>query len=266
MSSFAASVLINNGDIYKPTSIKKYPLGTRGFTRDGRVYRYAKNGGTALESGKLIQAEAINSDMVAQELADSTDWAVPTTGTTLIRLSTDTSMATADFFVDGYFMVTAGTTGNEVGQMMKIESCPGTTATAGPAYAPEIFLYSEDKLVTALTTSNTVSLIKNPYDDVIVAVMNDSAITAMPVGICPTVVTASYYFWLQTWGMSCVWVHETFDAGHQVFFASDTGCSAPGVVFAPDTNSISFGCVQVGNAQYIGVDGTGGAVFLTFSP
>lgn len=266
MSSFASSVLLGNGDIYKESVTKKYPLGTRGFTRDGRVYRYAKNGGVALTPGTLIQAEAVNSDMVAQPLADSTDWAVPTTSSTLFRLSTATSMATADFFIDGYLMVTAGTTGNEVGQVMQIQSCPGSTATAGPAYCPEVYVYSEDKLVTALTTSNTVSLIKNPYDDVVIAVMNDAAITSIPVGVCPISVQANYYFWLQTWGMSTAFVGGTWDAGHSTFFDSITGCTGAGTIRAVSTECNAKGCVSVGLAQYIGVEATCGAVFLTMSP
>lgn len=266
MSSFASSVLLDNGDIYKESSTKKYPIGTRGFTRDGRVYRYTKNGGVALTPGTLIQAEAVNSDMVAQELADSTDWAVPTTGSTLIRLSTDTSMATANFFNDGYLMVTAGTTGNEVGQVVQVQSSPGTTGTAGPAYCPEIFVYSEDKLVTALTTSNTVSLIKNPYDDVVLAVMNDAAITAMPVGVCPISVTVNYYFWLQTWGMTCVFVFGTLDVGHSAFFDSTTGSTGAGSVAEVSTGSIPIGCVSAGLVQYIGTDAHCGGVYLTLSP
>lgn len=263
--AFASTLLLGNGEIYSTTSTKKFPLGTRGFTRDGRVYRYARCGATALTPGQLCQAEAVDANFVAQPLADSTDWDVPTTGSTVIYLSTATSMATADAFVDGYFMVTAGSTGNATGQIARIESCPASTATAGPAYCPEIFLAEGESLVTALTTTYTVSIQKNPYDDVIPGVY-DAAITGIPVGVCPTNVAATYYFWLQTWGMTCVWVNGTLDAGHMVIYTSDTGCTNAGTVAPCSTKGFNRGDANVGLAQYIGSDGTAGSIFLTLAP
>jgi|ETNvirnome_2_300_1030623.scaffolds.fasta_scaffold03051_6 hypothetical protein len=268
-SAFTATLLLDGSEIYKTSAAKLHPLGTRGFTRDGRVYRYARNGATAIVPGDLIQASVVLAagSEVAAELADSTDWAVPTTNSTSIRLSTDTSLSTANFFEDGYFMVTAGTTTSEVGQIAQIESHPGNAGAAGATGAPIVYLYTEDKLVTALTTANTISMNKNAYDAVVVADNADSAITAMPVGVCPAAVAVEYYFWLQTWGLCPVWTHGTADAGHSVFFSSSTGSSRGGDVHAPSTvDNESAGCVSVGMSQYIGVTGTCGAVMLTLAP
>lgn len=261
--SFPGTILLDNGEVYKQSSTKRHPLGTRGATQDGRVFHYTKNGAVALTPAMLIQALASSADDVAEPLADSTDWTVPSTSTTLIRLSTATSMATANYFEDGYFIVTAGTTGNEVGQIVQIQSTPATTATAGPAYCPEIFLYSEDKLVTALTTSNTVSLHANPYDKVVVAL--DAAPTAAPVGICLTNVTASYYFWLQTWGLAPCRVSDTWFAGHNVIYASATG-TREGEALPMTSLEADKGAAIVGIAQYIGTDGYVGAILLTLAP
>jgi len=261
--SFPGSILLGQGDIYRQSSTKQHPLGTRGYTRDGRVYRYARNGAAALLPGMLIQKTAPHADDVAEPLADSTDWAVPTTSTTLIRLSTATSMATADFFKDGYFMVTAGATESGTGQMLQIESCPKTTATAGPAYCPEIFLREEDKLVTALTTSVTISLIKNPYDQVVVGL--DAAPTGLPVGVCPINVTIAYYFWLQTWGMACMRVSDTWIIGHNIIYGSATG-TRPGEALPMTSLEADKGSAIVGMADYIGTDGYYGSAMLTLAP
>lgn len=264
MAGFPGSVLLE-GDQYHITSDKRYPLGTRGYTRDGRVFRYAKCGATALTPGMLIQAMASTADEVAEPIADSTDWAVPSTSSTVFYLSTATSLTTANFFADGYYMVTAGTTTAEVGQMLQIQSQPKSNGLAGAALGgnPKVYVYSEDKLVSALTTSNTVSLIKNPYDAVIMAL--DAAPTAPPIGVCGTDVTALYHFWLQTWGMTCLRVSDTWDTGHYVIYASATG-NRGGEAHPSSTKESDLGAAVIGIAQYIGVDAYAGAAFIILAP
>ncbi len=263
MAGFPGSVLLN-GQQYHPTIDKRHPLGTRGYTQDGRVFRYTRNGAVGLTPGMLIQAQASSSDFEAEPLADSTDWAAPTTSSTVVYLSTATSMATADAFVDGYFMVTAGTTAAAVGQMLQIESCPLSNGAAGPGGNPKVFVYSEDKLVTALSTSYTVTLQKNPYDDVIGSIQ--AAPTAIPLGVCVTDVTAAYYFWLQTWGMACLRVSDTWDTGHYVIYASATGNDRLGEALPTSTLEVDKGAAIVGIAQYIGTDGYAGSAFITLAP
>lgn len=267
MAEFSASVLLDTGEMFQQHTNKKHPLGTRGFTRDGRVFRYALNGATALSPGQVIQAEAAESTVLAQEYADSTDWALPTTDSHTFYLSTDTTIATKDFFADGYFMVTAGST-DVTGQSLQIKTNTGKAGAAGPGGCPVIETYSEDKLVTALTTTHTVSLIPNPYSRVIAGKSADAAITGIPVGVCPGVVAAGKYFWLQTWGMACVWASGTWDAGRDSFYDSQTGCSNEGAAktFATCSVTASGGVIPIGSVQYIGVDGSCGALFIKLAP
>ncbi len=264
--SFPGSILLDQGDVYKTSSTKKHPLGTRGYTQDGRAYRYAQAGASNLTPGMLIQAAAYDSNFAAQEMADSTDWAVPTTGSTIFYLSTDTSLTTASYFVDGYYMVCSGSTAmSEVGQILQIDSVAFSCAS-GPSGCPKVYAYGEDKLVTALTTANTITLLPNTYKSVIVAPNADAAITGIAVGVCPINVTAAYYFWLQTWGMTCVRVHGTLDCGYSVYYDSNTGCSNTGNIRTQASLGDDRGSPQVGMAQYTGVDGGAGAIFLTLAP
>lgn len=258
------SVLLENGEIYIAHTNKQHPLGTRGYTRDGRVFRYALAGAAALTPGQVCQGEAVDSAYVAQEMADSTDWAVPTTATNKFYLSTDTSLTTASF-IDGYYMVTAG--GTTYGaQCLQIKDHTVDNAAAGSSGCPVITTYDEDNLVYALSTAYTISLIQNPYHKVIAGKSADAAITAPPVGVCPTSVALGKYFWLQTWGMACVKASGTLDTGHMAFYDSTTGCSYSGMVKAPTTASYATGCIPVGVAQYIGTDGYAAGVMLTLAP
>lgn len=258
---FPGSLLLNGADIYNAHVTKRFPLGTRGYTRDGRVFRYAKCGATALTPGMLCEAEAVDSNSVALTVADSTDWAVPTTSSTVFHISSDVT-ATANYFADGYFMVTAGTQTADNGQYVQIEShtAGGVAGATGAVY---VYPYDGETLSVALSTSNTVSLIQNPYQKVIVS--PDAAPTGPAVGVCPTSVTAAYYFWLQTWGPACCFVSDTWDTGHGVYNASATGTRA-GECFAVATLEIDKGSAVVGIAQYIGTDGYAGCAFLTMAP
>ncbi len=257
--SFPGSVLLQNGEWLTQSATKKLPLGTQGYTLDGRCFRYCKNGGTALSPGVFVQGYPTDTAFEEQELADSTDWAVPTTGSTLIRLSTDTSMTTNDGMADGYLFVTAGATGDTIGQMVQILSSPITTATAAPANCPEIFLYSEDKLTAALTTANTVTLVRNKYSGTVVCV--DGAPTAVPIGLTPRAISANYYYWAQTKGMACARVSDTWDVGRAVIIASATGTVA-GEGHPVSSLEADAGAAVVGLSVYIGTDGYCGVVDL----
>jgi hypothetical protein len=263
MGGFPGSVLLDGGQ-YHTSSTKRHPLGTRGYTQDGRVFRYARNGSAGLNPGMMCQAEASSADFEAEPIADATDFAVPSTSSTVFYLSTATSMATADAFADGYYMVTAGTTTAEVGQMLQIESCPKSDGAAGPSGNPRIYVYSEDKLVTALSTTDTITLQKNPYDSIIGTLQ--AAPTGIAVGVAVTDVAASYYFWLQTWGMACMRVSDTWDTGHNIIYASATGNDRLGEALPSSTLEVDKGAAIVGIAQYIGTDGYAGSAMLTLAP
>src|SRR3990167_7435707 len=56
--SFPYSVPLTAREVRTSTSVQRAPLGTRGEDADGRVFRYAKNGTTALAKGFLCQAKA----------------------------------------------------------------------------------------------------------------------------------------------------------------------------------------------------------------
>jgi len=214
---FPGSVLLNQGDIYKETSDKRHPLGTRGYTRDGRVFRYSQCSGTAITSaGNLIQAAPP---------PDSGNWsydlavdAEVTTDSTSVLITATTACATANYFADGYLFVSDAC---GIGQMVQVKSHAAMTSGAT---AQTIKLRDEDKFHQALTTASKVGLIENPYQNVIIKPA--TLITAPLIGVNPIPVTANYYFWLQTWGPAPVLQTAAFDINLPVVGDSATAGAA----------------------------------------
>lgn len=264
--SFPGSILLN-GQQYNPTKDKRHPLGTRGYTRDGRVFRYA-SAGAAIVPGCLVSAAAEDAELRgAVCLAAATDWAVPTSNSTVFYLATENSLATADWLTDGYLMVTAGASTHEVGQMIQLDKQAIQTAANGVVVAgvgsARVFAYPEDKLTHALTTANTISLIHNPYYAVTETAAGTP--TSIPVGVSVCAVTSAYYFWLQTWGMACLRSADTWVAGRVLINSSITS-DRTGEAYALASIQADKGAAVVGMAQYIGTDLYWGAAFITLAP
>jgi len=187
---------------------KVHPLGTRGVLPDGRVFRYCENSGAAKEAGRLLQAAATlqsgNFDMdVAVEstfggagfnaIGDQ-DIALVTSDLTL-----DTVLP-ADFYADGWLYINDGP---GEGQVHRISS--HTSQDSDASTVLRIHLAGDDALAsTALTTASLTGLIASPYYQPVETDL-DTTLTQI-IGVTPTAIAASVYFWVQTWGPAAVWI------------------------------------------------------------
>jgi len=224
--------------IYNESSTQKAVLGTRLEFNDGRVFRYAKNGATALVAGKLVKVGAI---------AHVTNVAVATAATTvinphLVTVGTTSACTSAE---EGYLQVNdaAGE-----GRQYKIRLTAASIATATET---DVTMY--DPINYDLTTSSEVTLLYNQYEQCEVATLGTDII----LGVSPIPVTAEYYFWLQTWGITNVLQGGATTAGVMV----STETSSGGV-------SISYGDTTpcLGTQMLVGVDGEYKPVWLRITP
>lgn len=101
----------------------------------------------------------------------------------------------ANYFKDGYYCVTKSSSTSLLGRLYKIKSHSAMAANT----ICQVVLY--EPLEQSVAAACEVSLIPSLYKLTIQAPTTPSA---MIVGVAPRVVTASYYYWLQTWGPSCV--------------------------------------------------------------
>ena len=189
--AFPTTVYLSYGQEKVETSEQKQKLGTRAITPDGRVFYYAKNSSAAITpAGKIV-------DGIAAVAAHDMDCAAAAASAGATSFTSGTSLTvTKDQYADGYVVFNDGPAQGEV---YRIKS---NTAVSG-ATGLEITIDEPDGLRTALTTSSLFGLVYPPYKDVKI-IDGDGTMTTGPLGVNPIPITASYYFWLQTAGVSSV--------------------------------------------------------------
>jgi hypothetical protein len=167
-------------------------VGTRGSLEDGRVFYYARNSGIAIVAGQLLMSEIVSGDMdnlgVTATAVEAKVVAVTPAGTKIFAIND----------LDGGYMVVNDVDGE--GITYKIAGNPVTVA------ATEFDLVLKDGINVALTANSQVTLVKNPWMDVVIAA---AAKAHMAAGVSQVAVgagsTTPQYFWCQTWGVSAGW-------------------------------------------------------------
>ena len=172
--------------LYSTSADKKERLGTIRITDDGRTFRYALNGTTALTTGVTTTMIGVTADHIERTIVTA-----PAIGDYEVQVTVSTSAVTADSYADGYLQVNK-TTGT--GQSYLIDSNT-SCASAGTT-----IVTLKDPIRVAPTTSSEVSLIPNPWYGTIVQATE----TTGPAGVTVCAVPASHYYWSQTGGFGCV--------------------------------------------------------------
>ena len=156
--------------IFATDTQQKYLLGTILDLPDGRRFRYAQAGGTALAVALMAQSAATQSQWVIQiqtgkaGVIGDTDYdALITTGSTFVVNDWD----------EGYFVVSEGA--GELGHMYKIASHTVHDT------APTITIADPGGLRVAISATSEISIMMNPYKKTIV--VPAGAGTMRPIGV-----------------------------------------------------------------------------------
>jgi len=183
-------------DLFAESATQKHALGTVRELADGRKFVYCKATAAALAAGVCVSKAVTPQDCTIA----AADAAQNLVGENKIYL-TLTGTPTLNQYKDGYLIITAGT---GIGEIYKIK---GNTADDNPASGRvTVFLYDWLK-TTHVAASTTISIFENPYSDVLInpAEADGDATTGERIlGVTVRPVTASYYFWAQTWGIASV--------------------------------------------------------------
>jgi len=269
--SFPASVLLKAGEEYNQSSSQQHPLGTRGYTRDGRVFRYAQ-AGAALTVGRLCQCRAPSSwsdDMVFKQAY--------TSGTTQVVVlvacastGAKSSDGTTDYYKEGFLFVNDGS-GEGMYVPIKYQGGWSTDSTAN--HYSTVHFQDGAELTTAVSSGTECGFVLNPYKKV---AMHPKTQTSIPIGVTPRAVTNAYYFWLQTWGPAAVRFGGTCyvsrlafpdlgtNTGYVTIESSDWG--VVGSSFTSEPGLIHSGLNPVGTIMEVGTSGETGIVFLNIAP
>ena len=220
--SFPIAVNLDWEEMMTQRSTQKFPMGTVGRTLDGRSFRYAKNGAIALRAGSVVQGvapQAWSAGGTSGPLALESGTTQTSTWRTLQLETTFTTLVAKDYFKDGWLYVSSTGHVASCGQMLHIKSSKAHTASSTLL---ELTIQDDQHLSVTLNTSdNSFSIMRNPYDSVIV-VAQGAAPTADILGVPTMAITPSYYFWLQTWGLAPVEAGSAVTAyGSGVVYSTD---------------------------------------------
>ena len=239
-------------NFYEVSATQNYEIGSRLVLPDGRAYRYAKAGATALAAGEL-QSSAAFGGSVATVQADLTP-AAAAIGDTIVSFTTVTDAVTLNQFRGGYLAVSAGGAAIGQGELYKIAG-----NAAGAAGAIKFTL--ERPLTTAWTTSSRISIMAEPYT----LVVQSPATTAigMPVGVPTVAVPINNYCWLQTWGMACCLVKVAMNAFAASIQSDLTAAGSVGITVAGAGSLIN---ATIGMTGLATATTDSGLVYLTIAP
>lgn len=224
--------------IYDISSVQKESLGCLRVLRDGRKFRYCKATAVALAPGVNLQPAVPTANHINRSAATTA------VGSIEVTFTVGATAVTEDMYKDGYLQINAGTAGT-LGMQYAISSHTEVSSSGG-----SITVRLADPLRTALVdTTDKLSLIPNPFNGVSIGAVQKGS-----CGIVPTVVTASYYFWAQTGGVSPALLDNSTATGSALIPAASGGLK----LFVVD-----YLQPVVGYAISVGVTSEFKAVFLT---
>lgn len=166
----ASTPITTAGTGFADSSFDSY-VGQKFDTADGRELALVQNGAVALAAGVLVQSEA---EVTAhQKLAMTVPTAYPATaGLYQILVTNGATVLNVNKFEGGYAIVASGT---GIGQIFRI-------ASHQPAANAATFVVTlEDPIQTTLDATSKISLLQNPYANVIISPVTTA--TGGPVGI-----------------------------------------------------------------------------------
>ena len=240
MANLSASVQLFGQDTFASSTTQHHPLGTRGYTADGRRFRYAVVGGTDTVAGSLYQSAA----PLANHLANTPP--AVAIGAKSFTYTPGATAGAANLYAEGYLQVDT-TPGN--GYTYQVSGHAAITASTA------FTLYLTDPIQVALTTSSRVGLLAHPFKNVIVAA---TTVTAPAVGVAPAVIGDTEYGWLQTWGPASCLINGTPGVGIGVVSSATTAGAFDVAAVAAE---IKFRIL--GRMMQVGVSTKNNMVFLS---
>ena len=218
-------------------------VGTRASLPDGRVFYYARSSGAAIAAGKLLQMPDVPTTFT--DLAVGTELA----GQNTLAVTPGAVTALENAFAGGYCIVQDDT--GEGQTFTVVSHLPVASAT-------EFTVNIEGRIPVSLGANATVSMILNPWADVIIS---GAAQDHMAAGVSnvevPAGTTNPQHFWCQTWGTAGVWQDAATANGSKL---------ASGTTAGQVEISGADGDQDVGQLLEVAVDNEYTPTFLTIAP
>lgn len=219
-------------DVHADDELQKFPLGAIGYARGGnKVYRYANNGGTELDPGKITIAAAVITTNVNQlvDVAAAID-------ATKVVMNVGAASVTKDLYAEGELCINDAT-GEGISYWITGNSAFESSGTGN--------VYLGEPITVALVADTSeASMIENNWKDILISVNDQSD---MAVGVPNVTISANQYGWVQTRGLCATWADETINIGLSAALGSSVGGSV-------ETKDVDDAFADVGIAQQAAVD------------
>jgi hypothetical protein len=196
-----------------------YPVGALGTTQDGRWYRFCQNGATALVAGSIYTGPVL---VAAHVNNTATATAI---GATTVTFTQGATAITRNYFKGGTMTIDVTPGGGYTYGIDAHDAVGSATAYAWP-------LAPGEAIQVALTTTSRISLVSNPYRNLVIA--PTTTLAAAVAGVAISLVAAKGFGWLQTKGNAAVLTDGTVIIGNSVY--------------SPSTNTAGA-CVAEGSAE-----------------
>ncbi len=232
------------GREFETHGAQRFPLGTQMVMQDGRKFRYAKAGASALVVGNLLQGPALVSNHVG-----ITATAAAAVGDRTVSATLGATAATKDQYADGYLLVQSA-----AGGMIPIAG-HDAVASAGVI---TVKLKTGLRIAVA-TTANNIDLVTNPFSGVI---QNPTTQTGAPVGVAVSAIAAAGFGWVQTAGPAAVLTDGTVVLGDSVMPSNGTAGAVEAWNLTEGTPNVEI-AAAIGRVIRLGATGEQSVVWLT---
>lgn len=224
--SFPNIIHLSEEKTYDTYTSERYPVGTRAYIEDGRIFRFAEVGATALVVGNLTQGTAPSANFQSEAVATLAAGVTVLTG-----VGSTTGDGAVNLFKYGYVHTDSATD-------LPISRIKSNTLIANGAVTGTITLFVPTP--TAIAAASTISYVKNLWRDIIQGIVTTP--TAMPTGVCRVAAAADSFCWVQTGGPSTV-----------LYSATTTAIAFPGDPVQPGVAAGAVGGIPtVGITQVVG--------------
>lgn len=218
-------------------------LGTIATTGDGRVYRWALNGGSALAGSVLVASPVQHGASALTGGLELTSAVAAGALKFKIAAAAASGLSTAisrDQYKDGFMTVDTNAGGLSGPYKIKANDAGSSVLAA------EFELYPNDAIVAAMTTVTNIGIRVNPYSSVVVA---PASAVSTTLGVTPGPVAANYYFWVQTGGWAQVQADAAVAANSTFTLGATAGAIAAQASGAGDVTEPILGWAQTAGAQ-----------------
>jgi hypothetical protein len=220
-----------NQGVFAQSATQKEEVGSLRILRDGRKFRYAKAGASALAAGKLAVAAAVGADVMNEACT-----AIHSIGDVIFSETITSATYVENYFAGGYLQINDGT---GEGHQYKITS--STAVTAGTSII--LTLDEPIRVATAGTSASEFSIVHSPWRATV-----ESTTLGLPIGVTPIVVTAAYYYWAQTGGPALALSGNSDAVGKPLYQSTTTAGALSGADSASYYPQVAIAMGTVGVA------------------